>query len=134
MYQSGDKIDGKALISAVRELAAERPDFVYPAREIHAGPLCYYTTEEGAGDCIIGCAMERIGQPLPTQPRNGNSNCDLLNGPVSEPSWERALDNITEFEFGWLWRVQSKQDSGKSWSTAVREADTWLSNMGERDY
>lgn len=123
MYQNGDKIDADKLIQAVRGLAAERPDFVYPANPLdNAGPACYYTTEDGTPDCIIGCAMDRIGQPLPAQDRVGFNECKLLDDAVYSTPWERALDTSLE-KFRWLSRVQQSQDAGYSWSEAVRQAD-----------
>jgi len=122
MYQNGDRIDAKALIQAVRALAAERPDFVYVADIGSSGPSCYYTTEDGTPDCIIGCAMARIGQALPAQLRQGVNDCVLLNFGVADPAWRRALDG-TENEFRWLTAVQGSQDIGHHWSEAVAKAD-----------
>lgn len=129
IYEDGDVIDVQALITAVRELAAERPDFVYPVNSGNRAPSCYYTKPDGTGDCIIGCAMERIGHPLPVQNRDGEGATKLLSAPVSSALWAWAL-NIPEAgrEHRWLGRVQAQQDTGDSWGDAVAYANRWDSD------
>jgi hypothetical protein len=125
MYRNGDRIDAEKLIQAVREIAAEWPDVVYPANLDSSGPACYYTTEDGCPDCIIGHAMARIGQALPAQQRSGMNECRLLNYSVRETVWSGVL-NTTRENLLWLATVQNYQDSGYTWATAVSRADNEL--------
>jgi hypothetical protein len=125
MYHNGHRIAAEKLIQAVREIAAERPDFVYPAQSRSDGPTCYYTTEDGSPDCIIGHAMARIGQALPAQRRRDWNECHLLNYSVREGGWPYVL-NTTQENLLWLGWVQHYQDSGYTWAAAVESADSRL--------
>lgn len=124
VYQNGDSIDPVKLVQAVRELAAERPDFVYKSDPYREGPGCLYTLADGTPDCIMGCAMARIGQPLPPQKVGTHeaNECTLLNEDVY--TWYGALGVGAEsVTMKWLASVQNHQDNGYTWEAAVREAD-----------
>jgi hypothetical protein len=125
MYENGDPIDVDKLIQAVRDIAAENPEFVYKQHYDNGGGIsCLYTLADGTPDCIIGRAMARIGQPLPPQDPNGGNACTLLNSSVGH--WgvhEEAPLFGNRDKVQWLTVVQSHQDNGVTWSHAVSEAD-----------
>lgn len=131
-----EEIDPYELAQAVREIAAERPDHVYvrpgTASNFYSAK-CYYTTEEGSPDCIVGHAMARIGKPMPAQSHDDEDHpsCPLLNHGVGDGAWLRALGVVDEY-YGnykmidvvrWLHRVQREQDDKASWGDAVATAD-----------
>jgi hypothetical protein len=123
VYENGDPIDVDKLIQAVRDTAAENPDFVY-TQHPEGSITCLYTLEDGTPDCIIGRAMARIGQPLPPQNPAGGNECTLLNNGVC--TWGRYEEDPLygdRNKLNWLATVQGNQDGGFTWEYAVQEAD-----------
>lgn len=131
MYES---IDPYELADAVRAIAEEQPDHIYERPLAHSGK-CFYTTETGEPDCIIGVAMARIGQPLPPQSHDiydEHEGCPLLDNGVGEGPWHTAFGGELD-KYGypvnfppvtrWLREVQSNQDGGETWGDSVRSAD-----------
>ncbi|ORL77804.1 hypothetical protein A5N75_08210 [Prescottella equi] len=110
-------VDERALVAAVRELAAEKPDFVY---EAPGRGECKYVhrTPEGhlVGGCIVGQAALKVGMPIEVLAELDDSE---------EPQVEFSF---RQFELGalalrWLHQVQFKQDLGERWGSAVLAAD-----------
>lgn len=110
-------VDERALVAAVRELAAESPEFVY---EAPVGEFCKYVhrTDEGhlIGGCIVGQAALKVGVPI-----------EKLQ---SFDSWDdgSAGNAFSEFSISpevlnWLQRVQESQDAKSPWGDAVAHAD-----------
>jgi hypothetical protein len=129
LYKNGDPIDIDALIKAVRELAAENPDFIYSTHIDSAGATCLYTLADGTPDCIIGQAMARIGQPLPPQTTNVRNGCAIMDNGVGSAYWALAF-GVEYFDYqtqdirhSWLQEVQYEQDARATWAAAVAAAD-----------
>ena len=106
----------EAVAAKVRELAAERPGFVYEM----SGSACLYvhrdpnTLEriEGQG-CIVGQACAALGWVIPVE--------------LEKKSVGVVLDvvgrDVNNEAGGWLDFVQGQQDSGHPWGVAVENAD-----------
>lgn len=116
-----------ALKAAVREVAADRPDFKYePEATIlsdggKGSTVCRYTEQDGTPGCIIGQGVFYItGETV---------NELMMGGGISHDRWAKALgvsytvadDNYRAWV--WLCSVQSYQDFKHTWSQAVARAD-----------
>lgn len=122
-------IDLDALVQAVRDIARERPDFVYGS--MYAA--CSYQIK-GCPACIIGQALARIGVDVNvlmyldtggdledtkfTSPWSGDTTVRSLAGAGSI-----LLDYDPDIRIKWLNSVQEDQDNDSSWGDAVRRAD-----------
>ena len=114
-----------SIITTVREIADELPDFVY-TRGLLPNEGCRYEAD-GHGDCIIGRALERLGVPiehirwLDTASQDGD-------GIAVFQIWHQPFWNVPKTEEGksifWLSEVQREQDNGAPWGEAVRRADS----------
>lgn len=119
-------IDLDKLIEAVRELAAENPDFVYRRPE-NLGPCRYDADAWGKGveehGCIIGRALARIGchpEGSWTQYLGGCRTLFQRHFGLSR-SEPPAAD--VERRIVWLEIVQRSQDNRVRWGSAVARAD-----------
>lgn len=112
----------ESLVRAVRELAAENPDYVYVngvGKVAGAyGASCFYVHHKDgalAGGCLIGQAAIRSGVPIGVVATWDDADQadakHVLPGAVS--------DRVRE----WANWVQYSQDAGKTWGTAVSFAD-----------
>lgn len=113
------------VIGEVRKLAAERPDFNYREQPMEhpetRADQCSYVyasvgVTEGEG-CIIGQALQRLGVSEETLLENDTvfASAFLLNLGVTET-------DLTSYR--WIDRVQSLQDTGKTWGEAVSITDS----------
>lgn len=105
------------VVSKVREVAAERPDFVY--QSLQTDPLgfnirCFYRHGEKPG-CIIGQALDRLDYVVPSS-LEGENVYRVLDHLFGEP---QADDRAN-----WLRFVQARQDGGSTWGEAVQYADS----------
>lgn len=116
------------VIDKVRELAKERPEFVYRDQPGAGGDECSYTSanvgsDEGEG-CIVGQALMRCGLSRETLE-------DLQDGTaIGIREFLLMLDEYVEQTSGlsdprarWLVKVQNNQDTGSTWADAVWQAD-----------
>lgn len=97
------------LEAEVRRLAAERPDYVYPAAD--GGENCFYQ-DEGKPRCIFG---EALGILDVLVPQGETKAIDYLLADLGVAT--------TAEQLGWAGQVQYYQDRGRSWGSAVRYAD-----------
>lgn len=105
----------------VREVAADYPKYVY---DIPYGNSCMYF-HKGDDDnyscgCIIGHALHRLGVTLEdiSEEYNFVGVWGLLQRHLSD----LPLD-FNDATVQWLSNVQSAQDRGETWSSAVKKAD-----------
>lgn len=110
------KITDEQLISTLRALAAERPDYVYKAPAHMTGFKCFYVHTDSSGEptgpgCIVGAALHRLGVPLEV---------------LAEHEGGPARDVIASLTYGASWGlmhrvgcVQGLQDTGHCWADAV---------------
>jgi hypothetical protein len=115
------------VITEVRRIAAESPDFTYNFFD-QDDPGCRYV-KDGQGSCIVGKALVALGVPtdffdtpaaglLPSLELNTTINSKRVG--VIFPrlfGWPRGD------ELSWLMVVQAQQDTGMSWGYAVATAD-----------
>jgi hypothetical protein len=104
--------NGRRVIAAVREVAAERPNHV------HVGSCLYVFDTKDAPGCLVGHGLWRVG--------------------LIDRAWVRkhptynadAIDHLRIFamdndEVHWLRIVQVRQDHHHTWKVAVEWADLW---------
>jgi hypothetical protein len=126
------------LAKAVREAAAENPDFVYKPRSYsNHKDVCVYTTPEGVADCIIGVGLAKCGDPVPAWNERTDyyASSDREIAIFGSEIWEEYFGEITlaeETVLRWLALVQSCQDRGNTWSDAVGQADRDYSDVTVR--
>lgn len=113
------------LVKAIRDLAAESPDFVYTRQEVDpdslSAPCNYWPDEKNPQGCIVGAAMRKIGHSLDGIEFRGVAAFT-------------ALEDLALFQPStglWVNNVQSWQDKGLTWSEAVKKADeiSWMTSM-----
>jgi hypothetical protein len=105
-------IDLDALVRAVREIAAEKPNHVYK-KQPDTGH-CLYVQEGGVPGCIVGQAATRIGVPVDALERwNDIGQIGIVLYRIS-----RSDDRLS-----WLIHVQGSQDEGARWAEAVGIAE-----------
>lgn len=114
-----------ALEIIVRELIAERPDYVYPAGvpttiNGHTGTTCFYAVESAPdvarAACVFGQALQRMGvTPEELFDREGEPIGDVWTA-LEYPPYDGNAEE-------WMARLQSQQDTGKTWAEALASAD-----------
>jgi hypothetical protein len=107
MYMAEVTFD--SIEKAVRELAAENPDFEYD-KGSHA--VCQYNPDEAQPGCLFGQAFIRIGRKLPDSASGGINSVLSSFGIEASPK-----------QRDWAGEVQGRQDRGVSWAKAVKDAD-----------
>lgn len=118
-----------ALIEAVRQIAAEQPEFNYkehygtwnPYREENVASCIYFADTEDKDDstamCLIGRGMEKLGMsPIPFW-----HDEELNQRPVA--NLNDFIDFEHELDRRWLRDAQLQQDCGETWGDAVAFAD-----------
>ena len=120
------------VISEVRRVAAERPDYVYVNPEGEkATPdgsvTCAYYTEDGCPSCIIGFGAA----PLLTEDER---KAEVYNGSGADVFIRNNIPGLSREEnasqkLNWLRRVQWYQDHGTPWGEAVWHADRAFPNV-----
>lgn len=98
---------GAAIIAAIREVAAESPDFVYKG-------MCQYVVN-GQPGCLVGHALWRLGLIDEGIERYNTNDLKIK---AFDLAW--AFDRA---ELAWLGHVQNRQDRGAPWGVAVKDAD-----------
>jgi hypothetical protein len=105
------------LITEMRRLAAERPDFVYVGPSGLMG-ACFNVHRDREGQpipgqgCIIGRALTNLGYVFDVE-QDGAGVDELYD-------WD------DEKRLRWAARVQRKQDGGETWASAVATADAMM--------
>jgi hypothetical protein len=111
------------LVAAVREVAAEKPDFVYDAP--YGG--CVYVADKQPS-CIVGQAAWRLGLIDATFEKDDGINMSGVTTFLRELGADLG-DDETLYGREFLDTVQVKQDEGVPWGDAVEIADeraeTW---------
>jgi hypothetical protein len=111
------------VVTEIRTLASEQPDFVYhnEAGKVGPGVTCNYRhnrmgdpNHNGTAGCIVGQALDRLGYVVPGK-YEGSSALEVLAA---------GLDlNVDNRAAAWIVEVQQHQDKGEAWGEAVRHAD-----------
>ncbi|MEU2002011.1 hypothetical protein ACH47B_13050 [Rhodococcus sp. NPDC019627] len=114
-------LDDRSLVAAVRELAAENPDYVYKnqgGQQAGGGTSCFYVHDVGGklcGGCLIGQGAIRAGEPIADVA--AWDNADVADAQSVLP------DSLSDRVRAWAFQVQVKQDIGWAWGAAVKYAD-----------
>lgn len=106
-------------VKAVRELAAENPNFIYEAPGENR--TCLYV-HEGDGSCLIGQALLRVGVPLNTVAGFDETAANLpvaANEALLSLGYSGAVSE-------WAGYVQSLQDRRELWAESVALADNYF--------
>jgi hypothetical protein len=123
-----DKITDELIISTLRAVVAERPDYVYE-RPAHMAPIrdgdgeivgeCMYVHTDPEDDsklspgCLVGTVLYRLGMPLEELQRHeGEGGWDVVDEFGGDDSRVVMQD------------VQLRQDSGVPWGAALELALT----------
>lgn len=116
------KVSAERVIEVLREVVAERPDYVYSApegRRAH-GATCFYVHGEGTDavpGCVVGVVLNRLGVPL--------EDLAEYEGDTAQHMATRFLTTpLSAADV--LRRVQIEQDQGASWATALSHSDPQL--------
>ena len=115
------------VVDKVREVAKERPEFVYRDQPGAGADECSYTSaaigsDEGEG-CIIGQALMRCGlsREMLEEMQDGKA-CGISDFlPVLIGHVEQA--SYRDPRVRWMLVAQNAQDTGSSWADAVAQAD-----------
>ncbi|GAA0641496.1 hypothetical protein GCM10009548_02140 [Streptomyces malaysiensis subsp. malaysiensis] len=111
------EITSEQLEATLREVADERPDYVYMAPA--DTDLCSYVHDDGNGvqipGCIVGHALFRLGVPLAAlSQREGLGAADVI-GATTNLCWSDPAALAAE-------TAQTAQDDGTPWARAMRLA------------
>lgn len=116
------------LFAEVRKVSSAEPDFRYRDNKTMGMYCSYFGRAVGdltGSPCIIGKAMANLevdtSKLLRMESSGGNPSVDDV---LLEELAGILVDEVRDFPLiSWLGDVQSYQDSGSSWSEAVRKAD-----------
>lgn len=117
----------QSVIKNIRDLAEERPDFVYEAPEFDAsegGPECLYVHPGNQPGCIVGHALMMDGVAAEALIKFDNTYANGIGVRAGVVTANLCDDTPTQQEQWWMDSVQSNQDSGKTWSESVQFADS----------
>ncbi|MBO0676905.1 hypothetical protein JRC04_05470 [Mycolicibacterium sp. S2-37] len=103
---------GQKLIATVREVASEKPDFVYGDGQ------CRYVVD-GQPSCLIGQALWRLDL-IDASIESRDANHDGIDTLLERLVLDEDLD---EAEVEWLEAAQTRQDNRAPWGVAVGDAD-----------
>jgi hypothetical protein len=109
------------VVAKVREVAAERPTYVYNNEGMSEySSSCFYRHGEYGErpGCIVGQALDRLGYVVPEV--DEGTNAGVVLGGLFDLS-----DDDNGLKANWVWKVQKEQDGGKSWGDAILEADSY---------
>lgn len=113
------KANDKAVIVALREVVAERPDYVYSSPDYMSaddeGGRCFYVHKDEDGNpvaagCVVGVTLHRLGVPLEWM--------EQLEGRPASSLVGRLFPDLSERTVSALNLVQSAQDNGDTWGVA----------------
>lgn len=104
------------LARTLREVAAERPEFVYRNVDDPSSNRCLYFHSDGEPGCIFGVALHRLGVAREEFGESMNISYYLAQ-------WFGG----TEFDEAYypFNNVQRSQDNGYTWGEAVRALDLY---------
>ncbi len=124
MIASNEIVD--KLMAVVREVAAEKPDFVYDAP--YGG--CVYVADKQPS-CIVGQAAWRLGLI------DASFEKDEMDNSAGVTTFLRTIgadlgDDETLYGREFLDAVQEKQDQGVPWGEAIQEADERATDWMDR--
>jgi hypothetical protein len=118
------------VVAKVREVAAERPTYVYDNGTGGELSSCFYRhgADRSEPGCIVGQALDRLGYVVP-EDLEGRDSYTILNEALGThfESWESPANPAGA---KWIRGVQFQQDAGKPWGVAVEYADAYTLAYG----
>lgn len=117
---------GGQLITAIREVAADSPDFIYSKPADYFRSKCVYVVD-GKPSCLIGHAVWNLGLIDSSLERSGYNDCS------AEELVNHLEMDVDGRELRWLEVVQYRQDQGVPWAWAVARADFHVEGWEEED-
>lgn len=120
-------INVKDIVKAVREIAAEDPDYRYnphyDPEDMSPTMMCSYINNMDGepGGCIVGRAMRAVGVPKSRllKAEGVGVMSLLIDFEDDHETYEYSIE-----EAAWLREVQNAQDTGETWGEAVTAADS----------
>lgn len=115
-------ITGEQIIQAIRDVASEKPDFVYARPE--GSSKCMYM-HEGKPSCLIGQALFKLGvidasiESVPSADHGNSAGAGSLLNYLGE----QGKIDVSFSQRRWISEVQWNQDKGATWSDSVQAAD-----------
>ncbi|QXN74629.1 hypothetical protein SEA_JETAIME_68 [Mycobacterium phage JeTaime] len=130
---------GQKIITKIREIAAEKPDFVYQAPVNDCADYCVYV-HGGQPSCIVGQALWKLGIIGPslevdrtriddTEPGSGRGLESSPNRAGSRGLFRYLGLEVSPEEDDWIRAVQQNQDCEHSWADSVK----WADSTGDED-
>lgn len=110
---------------AIRQVVAERPDFVYSSPNVMDGTCVYRDPKTGEPSCLIGVALDRMGE-LPSLDDLGRGSFLGLNTKGPHSLVESFHLPLTVEETEAALRAQNVQDRGLPWATALEAYEAAL--------
>ncbi|MCY0941890.1 hypothetical protein [Streptomyces antarcticus] len=113
------KVTDEIVLSTLREVVSERPEYTYSAPEYMAadkeGGRCFYVHKDEDGTpvspgCVIGVMLHRLGVPLEWMEQLEARPASSLVG--------RLFPHLSDRTVYALNMVQSNQDNGNAWGLA----------------
>ncbi|WP_103529497.1 hypothetical protein [Streptomyces sp. SM12] len=114
------RVTDDEVMRVLREVVAERPEFVYTNPSGESGnpgvntPTCFYVHGEVPG-CVIGHLLHRLGVPLAVL---RNLEHDHASAVIDE-----VMEGVTDAVVLALTGAQAAQDHGNPWSVALERAE-----------
>jgi hypothetical protein len=113
-------VTAEKVLETLREVVAERPDYVYEAPEGYTAATWvagFYVHGDVPG-CVVGHVLNRLGVPLEhlalVEGRDAYKVADwFLN--ITDPDGAMDVEHVLSV-------AQSRQDRGDSWGTALEAA------------
>ncbi|MFB7899230.1 hypothetical protein ACFC1B_23190 [Streptomyces xiamenensis] len=123
MQTTFPEISDRALIDAIRAVAAEYPERVYERTEPDANCRYVHPTKTGLKcGCLLGHAFHRLGVPLDVLALHDESGAELNTVlPMLAP-------NVGAGGYDFAKRVQTWQDCDEPWGSAVKLVDEFFWN------
>lgn len=116
------EVTAEQVVSTLREVVAERPDFVYSPPE--AGSICKYVHDGPEGEkpgCVVGHVMNRLGVPLSElRKHEGTAAHALIETLLSFPTDDTTAQARTKYLVN---SCQRSQDSMLPWGEALWQAE-----------
>jgi hypothetical protein len=113
------------IMTTLREVVAERPDYVYAAPEHQVDPgnisrFYVHVDEDGGNErpgCLVSVVLNRLGVPLEDLARREGNGAYTV---------ARSLAGVSTRIASALSEAQDAQDSGATWACALERAESWV--------
>ena len=112
-------------IALAEEIVGENPDYIYERPNVKASPACLYVhgdTESGMRPgCVVGHILAKAGLPLEEIAKFDAGGDTAIHALADNGLLKNVID-IDERSIAFLRELQSGQDFGETWATALSGA------------